>query len=95
MLGQGQNATLQWWGQALDLADQLCGSQIATLCHVPRNVAFGGGERYCCFVFCWNFEWIQVGVSQNWRHPLIFVPESNYLIRDLRREGEGKGEGGD
>lgn len=55
----------------------------------------GGGERYCCFVFCWNFEWIQVGVSQNWRHPLIFVPESNYLIRDLRREGEGKGEGGD
>ena len=36
-----------------------------------------------------------MGVSQNWRHPLIFVPESNYSIRDLRREGEGKGEGGD
>ena len=61
MLGQGQNATFQWWGQALDLADQLCGSQIATLCHVPRNVAFGGGEDIVVLFFAGTlsgFRWV-------------------------------------
>lgn len=62
VLGQGQNATFQWWGQTLDLADQLCGSQIATLCHVPRNVASLWGAKILLFYFAGTVEWIQVGV---------------------------------
>ena len=90
VLGQGQNATFQWWGQALDLADQLCGSQIATLCHVPRNVAFGGGGKI--LLFCFLLElWVDSGgCVSKLATSIDFCPWKQLFDKGFAQGGWGK-----